>query len=195
VSQAIIQYLISGQKKRKIIMLDWLKNMFTDSNKSTGYPPATRAQSPAGNGGHDFSPGGRHTLTHGGQTVIPRPVAEPDPLADAFEAKLLRWLQYGVKVKPLSCAGTNTLFWKFDFQGHDVEIAVIGQTKNTTTPPAAGTTWVLRVEEKQPLTFIPLLEQQFVAAHRVKRKLDDAGKTRVQFKSNELSKDSVLAPK
>jgi hypothetical protein len=176
-------------------MLDWLKNMFADSGKSTGYTPAGKTQSPAGNGGPDFSPGGRHTLTHGGQTVIPRPIAEPDPLADAFEAKLLRWLQYRVKVKPLSCAGTNTLFWKFDFQGHDVEIAVIGQTKNTSTPPAAGTNWVLRVEENQPLTFIALLEQQFLAAHRVKRKMGDTGKTRVQFKSNELSQNSELMPR
>src|SRR5262249_50394127 len=109
-------------------MLAWIKRLFAGAGRPARSEPAEIAQS-------DLSPAGTHTLPHGGQTVIPRPYGRNDPAADAFEDRLLEWLQTHMGVTPTSHAGTNTLFWKFEFSGHEVELAVIGQQKNTSTPP------------------------------------------------------------
>lgn len=143
----------------------------------------------------NLSPAGKHSLTHDGRTVIPRSAARDDPAADAFEDRLLEWLQTRLGVAPISHAGTNTFFWKFELSGHEVEVAVIGQKKNTSTPPGPGIDWIIRVEEEEPLEFIRALERCFVSANRPKRKMPDDGKIkiRVQFKSTELLPGSDLA--
>lgn len=161
-------------------MLTWIKSLFAG----------------AGNGANeqnfDFSPKGKHSFTAGGTEVIDRPYASEDTYADAFEIRLLNWIQFNLKVKPVSHFGTNTLYWKFDFNGSPVELAVIGQSKNTGMTIADELEWILRVEEFEPLQFIPVLEKHFANVKRVKRKLDDAGKVRIQFKSLELLGNSQL---
>ena len=122
-----------------------------------------------------------------------RAVRSRDPIADAFEDRLLEWLQIRLGVKPVSNRGTNTSFWEFEFKGHKVELSVIGQKKNTATPPAPGTDWILRVEEEEPLEFISILEKSFVSTKRLKRKMSHRGKIRMQFKSTELLPESELA--
>jgi len=148
---------------------------------------------------HLFSPRGIYSLTHGGITIIERePWGEDrlqdttDPLTDAFELSLLSWLQETVGVTPLSCVGTNAYFWEIDFEGQTVSLVVLGKMKNTATPPSSGVDWLLRVEEEEPLKFIPLLETCFQEGPRVKRKMEE-GKIRTQFKSTDLRPDSPLA--
>lgn len=138
------------------------------------------------------SPSGAYTLIYDGNTVIPRHSIGQDPVADAFEARLLTWLQARIGVIPASRTGTNTAYWTFDYNGSQVSLAVIGQKKNSATPPSADTEWLLRIEEAEPMPFTQILEQCFVAKDRVKRKIYD-GKVRVQFKSGELLPDSGLA--
>lgn len=146
-----------------------------------------------------FSPAGRFSLTYGGLTAIPRDAwgehrrkSERDRQAEAFELALLGWLEQTVGVTPVSCGGTNALFWEIDYQGRPVELVVVGKLKNTATSAGPGVDWFLRVEEAEPLAFIPLLEGQFTAMPRIRRKVLD-GKIRTQFKSGELLPDSDLA--
>jgi hypothetical protein len=162
-------------------MLTWIKNLL-----GTGEPKFSSVAK------YDFSPIGKHSYTAAGEEIIPRPVDVKDPVADAFESRLLKWLQYTLKVKPESHFGTNALFWKFDFNGSPVELAVVGQTKNTGANISDELDWLLRVEEHEPLPFITALEAQFDDSRRVKRKLKHNGKMRYQFKSTELLKDSPL---
>ena len=122
-----------------------------------------------------------------------RAVHSGDTVADAFEDRLLEWLQIRLDVKPVSNQGMNTSFWEFEFKGHKVRLTVIGQKKNTATPPSPGTDWIIRVEEEEPLEFIPILEQSFVSQKRVKRKMSHNNKIRMQFKSTELLPESELA--
>ncbi|MFO7852650.1 MAG: hypothetical protein ACQERS_10475 [Bacteroidota bacterium] len=124
-----------------------------------------------------------------------RAVHSGDSVADAFEDRLLGWLQIRLEVKPVSNQGMNTSFWEFEFKRHKVTLSIIGQKKNTATPPTPGTDWILRVEEEEPLEFIPILEQSFVSKKRVKRKMSHNNKIRMQFKSTELLPDSDLAIK
>jgi hypothetical protein len=124
---------------------------------------------------------------------IVRAVRSGDPVADAFEDRLLEWLQIRLGVKPVSNQGMNTSFWEFEFKGHKVTLSIIGRKKNTATPPAPGTDWILRVEEEDPMEFVSILEQFFISANRVKRKMSHSGKIRVQFKSTELLPESELA--
>lgn len=121
-----------------------------------------------------------------------RAVHSGDPVADAFEDRLLEWLQIRLDVKPVSSQGMNTSFWEFEFKRHKVTLSIIGQKKNTATPPAPGTDWILRVEEEEPLEFIPILEQSFVSKKRLKRKMSHNNKIRMQFKSTGLLTGSEL---
>lgn len=87
-------------------------------------------------------------------------------------------------LKPVARSGTNARYWAFAYGMHEVHLAVIGQQHNTSAP-APNLDWILRIEEPEPLAFVAVIEQHFVASERLKRKMPGSGKTRVQFKSTE----------
>lgn len=95
-------------------------------------------------------------------------------------------------LKPVSRSGTNARYWSFAYGGQEVHLAVIGQQHNTSTPPALGIDWILRIEEPAPLAFVAVIEQHFVANSCFKRKML-SGTVRVQFKSTDLLSHADLA--
>ncbi len=139
---------------------------------------------------HDSGVDDRDPVTHDGDTDIPELVPSADPVADAFERRLITWLTTSVNVRPVMRTGTGALYWTFQYQEQDVALVVVGHGKNG-MPPAEGTDWLLRVEEAKPFSFLPKLESCFQPADRLKRKMHD-GKVRIQFKSTELLPDSEL---
>ncbi len=116
----------------------------------------------------------------------------PDDPADVFEKHFLEWLWREHRAHPVSCTGTNSFYWQLEIGSKNIQFVIIGKSgKNTATPPSVD--WILRVEEAEPLQFIPIIEDQFIAEKRIKRKINDDGeKIRMQFKSTELKIDSGL---
>jgi len=116
--------------------------------------------------------------------------ASPTSAADVFERRFLRWLDEEISVEPKKASGTNAVYWTVDFKGRSVEFVVIGRGKNTSRSPNEDVEWLLRVEEEEPFSFIPLLESCFLPVNRVKRRMG-AGRIRMQFKSTELLPGSM----
>lgn len=139
-----------------------------------------------------LGPRGAQTLTCGGHMTIDRPALPSDPATDAFEARLLGWLEQELKVKPICHAGSNALFWRVEFNGKTVDLGLVGRHRNHQTQLAPGVDWLLRIEESEPLDFIARIEQHFVDTERIRRRLRD-GKIKIQFKSTELRPESALA--
>lgn len=142
----------------------------------------------------DLAPAGSRCLSDDGQRVIPRPrITGRNPVADAFEARLLRWLETETGAAPICCSGPSGFFWHVQLDDYGADLMVIADKKNAVATPPEGETWLLRIEEAEPLVFVPLLETLFVREARFKRKV--AGKLRVQFKSSELEPGSILGTK
>lgn len=110
--------------------------------------------------------------------------------AEAFERRFLAWIHISFGIFPERQAGTNAFWWKFTFNDSDVEAVIVGQRKNTATPPSATTEWLLRVEESEPVEFIKAVERHFTPGSGVRRRMSD-GRTRMQFKSNELQQEFI----
>ena len=108
-----------------------------------------------------------------------------DLLADAFEKEFVAWVEQVAKVDLSVNVGTNAQSWEFPYSGHTVRFVIVGQTKNTASPPGPGIDWLLRVEEPEPTFFIERLTLHFSPADRLRRRMHD-GTFRIQFKSNEL---------
>lgn len=114
-----------------------------------------------------------------------------DPVADAFEERLLDWLKHELGIACAEGQGPNSRYWRFYHEGSLVELVVIGQRKNTCKPPSPGIDWLLRIQQQEPLTFAPLIERFFTRVPRTRRTMDK-GVIQVQFKSTELLPDSPL---
>ena len=104
--------------------------------------------------------------------------------AKGFENGLLNWLRTDMALKPVSRSGTNARYWAFAYGGHEVHLSVIGQ-QNNTSAPAPNLDWILRIEEPEPMAFVAVMAQHFVANSCFKRKMP-SGTVRVQFKSTDL---------
>jgi hypothetical protein len=132
------------------------------------------------------------TFSHAGQGPAFQSSNLDASSAERFENSLLNWLRTDIGLKPVSCLGTNTRYWAFTYGMHEVHLAVIGQQHNTSAP-TPNLDWILRIEEPEPLAFVAVMEQHFVASERLKRKMQGSGKTRVQFKSTEWLPHADLA--
>lgn len=131
-------------------------------------------------------------------------VASPsdDPVADAFEVRLLEWLQSTVGTTPprrrSRCPamtpdqGTNVGYWELEYEGSIVELVVIKRRGVLDLPLREGIDWIVRVDEREPAPFISRLEAEFIPARRIPRRMYD-DMIREQFKSTELRSDSTLA--
>jgi hypothetical protein len=105
--------------------------------------------------------------------------------AEGFENGLLIWLKADMGLNPVERSGTNARYWAFAYGGHEVHLSVIGQQHNTSTPPTPGIDWILRIEEPEPMAFVAVMAQHFVANSCFKRKMS-GGTVRLQFKSTDL---------
>jgi hypothetical protein len=130
-----------------------------------------------------------------------------DPVADEFEARLVSWLgAEGIKLQFAS--GTNSGYWIIPASRKTggTEFSIIGQRKNSATPPRAGTDWILRFREPPSGRFLGLLEPHFKPrSGLVKTKKVDFDPSRLtpmnemvdgrrgQWKSLDLAPESVLA--
>lgn len=94
-----------------------------------------------------------------------------------------------IGIAPTEAYGTNARYWRFYHEGSLVELAVIGQRKNTCRPPAPGIDWLLRIQQQEPLTLAPVIERYFSAVPRIRRRIDN-GAIQIQFKSTELLPES-----
>jgi hypothetical protein len=166
-------------------MLAWIKRLFGGLSGASG----TDSVRPSRGGGATT---GTPTRTGFVRPAGGRPPVQAGAGADSFEDVLLEWLRTRVGVKPVQCQGTNSQFWRFEFNQHMVDLVVIGPGKNTSTPPAPGTDWIVRVQEQEPLEFVRLLESSFAPGNRLERRMG-GGRIRVQFKSSELLPGSELA--
>jgi hypothetical protein len=99
-----------------------------------------------------------------------------------FERQFLAWLHIRLGVLPTPRQGTNAQWWTFEFDRGAVSFVIIGRTKNSSIPPAAGVDWLLRVEEAEPHAFIGLVERHFEPGSWLRRRMSN-GRIRVQFKS------------
>ena len=107
--------------------------------------------------------------------------------AAAFERTFLAWLHITHGIFPEEQAGTNAYYWRFLFGGSEVTVAIIGQGRNTATPPAEDTAWLLRIEQAEPTTFIDAVEPYFAEGSGLRRRM--GGRIRAQFKSSALVRE------
>lgn len=132
-----------------------------------------------------LGPRGRQALTMGGHVTIDRPSFPEDPVTDAFERHLLRWIEEDLKLRPVCHAGSNAIFWRIDIEGKPVDIGIVGRLRHPTTELRDGVDWILRVEEEEPADFIAGIERWLGVPARVRRQLARE-KIRVQFASTDV---------
>lgn len=99
--------------------------------------------------------------------------------ASAFERQFLAWMHIRLGVLPKPSAGIPGQ-WTLDYNS--------GPVTFTVRPAAIGATgndWMLRIEEREPCTFIERVERHFQPGSSVRRRKPN-GLIRVQFKSAAL---------
>jgi hypothetical protein len=104
-----------------------------------------------------------------------------DAAAD-FERRFLAWLHITFGVLPEGRQGTNAEWWEVEIAGSHVAIGLVHASSRSPTPEWD---WLLRVEEAEPLTFLPAVEAHFEAGSGLRRRMS-GGRIRVQFKSTAL---------
>ncbi len=109
--------------------------------------------------------------------------------AQEFERRLVAHLRaQGAVLEEAS--GTNARFWKVRHRGRDAQLVVVGGIHNTASAPTGEESWLVRVEEEEPLALALEIGAHFAPDGMLRRVM--GAKVRVQFKSSDLRADSPL---
>jgi hypothetical protein len=109
--------------------------------------------------------------------------------AKKFETRFVRHLERKLKRNIYSMFGDNVNYWRFATPTGNVDFIICATNFNLKPPLKTNNTWLLRIREEEPCTFIKWIGEHFPQGSAVKRKLID-GCVQVQLPSGVLNSDS-----
>lgn len=109
--------------------------------------------------------------------------------AKKFEDRFVRYLERKLKRNVYSMFGDNVNYWRFATPTGNVDFIICANNFNLKPPLKTNHTWLLRIREEEPCTFIKWIGAHFPQGCAVTRKLIN-GCVQVQFPSNVLDSEN-----
>jgi len=108
--------------------------------------------------------------------------------AKDFETRFVRYLERKLKRNIYSMFGDNVNYWRFATPAGNVDFIICANNFNLKSQVNTKNTWLLRIREEEPCTFIKWIGEHFPQGSAVTRKLID-GYMQVQFPSSALNSE------